>query len=145
PEIRQTPSGIYSITHAPEDSDRKHGVLFCFKHRKLAQKPKSDSSLYPYYLVYVSDQGSAPIGKGQARELLKFMRRSTRGQSAPFPELVSSFLTETDHCKDMSACSQLLNQAIESIQGQEAAQSESTVFDFGGYDNPFAGQDMDDF
>jgi superfamily II DNA/RNA helicase len=80
PEIRQTPSGIYSITHAPEDSDRKHGVLFCFKHRNLAQKPKSDSSLYPYYLVYVSDQGSAPIGKGQARELLKFMRRSTRGQ-----------------------------------------------------------------
>ena len=145
PEILQTPSGIYSITHAPEDSDRKHGILFCFKHRNLDQKPKSDSSLYPYYLVYVSDEGSAAIGKGQARELLKFMRRATRGQNVPIEPLVRSFLAETKHCKDMSTCSALLNQAIQSIQGHEAAQSESSVFDFGGYDNPFAGQDIDDF
>lgn len=145
PELKQTPSGIYSITHAPADSERQDGVLFCFKHRNLHDKPKSDSSLYPYYLVYVSAKGNAPIGKGQARELLKFMRKASRGHAAPFEALVASFLQETDHCKDMVTYSAFLNQAIQSIQGHEAAQSESSVFDFGGYDNPFADQGIDDF
>ncbi len=38
--IKNIPKGIYSIT-----SSEKKGVLFCFKHRNLDEKPKSDSSL----------------------------------------------------------------------------------------------------
>lgn len=145
PKLTETPTGIYSITHTPPDSQRGAGTLFCFKHRNLHEKPKSDSSLYPYYLIFVSADSAIPIGRGQARELLKFMRKTTLGHSAPLSDLVASFLAETDDCRNMETYSTLLTQAIASIQGGEASAAETSVFDFGGYDNPFADQQADDF
>lgn len=62
PEIKKVPKGVYSVT----DGDNT-GVLFCFKHRNNANKPKSDSSLYPYYLIYMKNNGEVLYGNGQAR------------------------------------------------------------------------------
>ncbi|MDF1862129.1 MAG: DEAD/DEAH box helicase [Verrucomicrobiales bacterium] len=150
PDLTTTPTGIYSIVSAgrasstilPEDA---HGVLFCFKHRNIFDKPKSDSSLYPYYLVYVAQDGTIRLSNNQARESLKFLRKACINQSNPIPELVEAMLAETDECRNMSTYSSLLNQAIQSIQKKEAESSEETVFDFGGFNNPFAEEDADDF
>jgi superfamily II DNA or RNA helicase len=150
PDLTTTPTGIYSIASAaeasatilPEDAD---GVLFCFKHKNIFEKPKSDSSLYPYYLVYVARDGTIRMGNNQARESLKFLRKACVSQSQPIPELVAAMLTETDNCKDMEFYSNLLSQGIQSIQNKEAESSEDTVFDFGGFNNPFAEEEADDF
>ena len=144
PELTKTPSGIYSII-ADDSTGLAPGVLFCFKHKNIFEKPKSDSSLYPYYLVYVGQDGSVRITNKQARESLKFLRKTCVNQSEPIAELVQAMLQETNDCKDMGAYSSLLNQAIQSIQGQESESAEDTVFDFGGFDNPFAEEDADDF
>jgi hypothetical protein len=66
-------------------------------------------------------------------------------QSQPIPELVAAMLTETDNCKNMEFYSNLLSQGIQSIQNKEAESSEDTVFDFGGFNNPFAEEEADDF
>lgn len=145
PQLTETPTGIYSVTRSPADSPKGAGTLFCFKHRNIHDKPKSDSSLYPYYLIFVSKDKTIPIGRGQARELLKFMRKSSLGHTAPITDLIASFLAETDDCRNMETYSTLLTQAIASIQGGEAAAAETSVFDFGGYENPFADQQADDF
>jgi superfamily II DNA or RNA helicase len=150
PDLTTTPTGIYSIASAaqatatllPEDAD---GVLFCFKHKNIFEKPESDSSLYPYYLVYVARDGSIRLANNQARESLKFLRKACIGQSQPISELVEALLTETDNCKQMSVYSELLNKGIQSIQNKESETSESSVFDFGGFNNPFAEEDADDF
>ena len=150
PDLVTTPTGIYSIASAaeasatilPEDAD---GVLFCFKHKNIFEKPKSDSSLYPYYLVYVARDGTIRFGNSQARESLKFLRKTCVSQSQPIPELVAAMLTETDNCKQMEFYSNLLSQGIQSIQNKEAESSEDSVFDFGGFNNPFAEEGADDF
>lgn len=150
PDLTTTPTGIYSIASAaaasatilPEDAD---GVLFCFKHKNIFEKPQSDSSLYPYYLVYVARDGTIRFGNNQARESLKFLRKTCVGQSQPNAELVAAMLTETDNCKNMEFYSNLLNQGIQSIQNKEAESSEDSVFDFGGFNNPFAEEEADDF
>ena len=150
PDLTNTPTGIYSIASASaatstiltEDAD---GVLYCFKHRNVFEKPESDSSLYPYYLVYVSRDGSIRLANNQARESLKFLRKACIGQSQPIPGLVEAMLEETDHCKHMGAYSELLNKGIQSIQNKEAETSESSVFDFGGFNIPFAAEEADDF
>lgn len=54
--------------------DENKGVLYCFKHRNEIEKPKSDSSLYPYYLIYMLNDGKAFYGNGQAREVVKYYR-----------------------------------------------------------------------
>lgn len=143
PELTKTPSGIYSITHTADELGA--GVLFCFKHRNILEKPKSDSSLYPYYLVYVSQTGTVLLGNQKAREALKLLRKNCITQSEPLPDLVAGFLEETNHCKEMGNYSSLLNAAIQTIQGQESEASDTSIFDFGGYENPFADEDSDDF
>ena len=150
PDLTTTPTGIYSIASAAEASatilpENADGVLFCFKHKNIFEKPKSDSSLYPYYLVYVARDGTIRLGNNQARESLKFLRKACVSQSQPISELVAAMLTETDNCKDMEFYSKLLSQGIQSIQSKEAESSEDSVFDFGGFNNPFAEEEADDF
>ena len=145
PDLTETPSGIYAVAPAESEESPGPGVLFCFKHRNVLEKPESDSSLYPYYLIHIGQDGEVRLGNRHARESLKFLRRQTIGRKEPLMDLVRAFLDETRQCKDMSAYSELLNQAIRSIRGQESAASDSSVFDFGGYKNPFEDQDADDF
>ena len=82
PEIKKVPKGVYSVTDG-----ENQGVLFCFKHRNDANKPKSDSSLYPYYLIYMKDDGEVLYGNGQAREVVKQFRKLCYSKDKPVIEL----------------------------------------------------------
>ena len=77
--IKNIPKGIYSITNY-----QKKGVLFCFKHRNLEEKPKSDSSLYPYYLIFVNNDGELLYDNSQAREVVKLFRKICYGKKNHF-------------------------------------------------------------
>jgi hypothetical protein len=45
----------------------------------------------------------------------------------------------------MGFYSNLLTKAVESIQGDEGKKAQASIFDFSGFDNPFAGETADDF
>ncbi|WP_242965301.1 helicase-related protein [Dehalobacterium formicoaceticum] len=78
PAIKGVPNGLYSVTDGEEQ-----GVLFCFKHSNADEKPKSDSSLYPYYLLYLDNNGEVLYGNGKAREVVKLFRKLCYGKSVP--------------------------------------------------------------
>lgn len=140
PEIKKVPKGVYSVT----DGDNAGG-LFCFKHRNDANKPKSDSSLYPYYLIYMRNNGEVLFGNGQAREVVKQFRKLCYGKSKPVMELFQKFFVRTNNAKDMQFYSDLLNKAIKSIKGEEESKATQLMFDFGGFNNAFADETADDF
>lgn len=140
PEIKKIPKGIYSVS----DGD-KQGVIFCFKHKNNTAKPDNDSSLYPYYLIYTNNEGDMILGNTQARDLLKHFRKLCYQKDVPVKEFFDIFFDRTNNVKDMSHYSQLLTKSIKTIQGYEETRSEQTVFDFGGFNNPFAGEEQDDF
>lgn len=140
PEVKKVPKGIYSVT----DSDNK-GVLFCFKHSNDAAKPKSDSSLYPYYLIYMLNDGHVLYGNGQAREVVKQFRRLCYGKEHPMMELFEKFFVKTNNVENMEFYSNLLNKAIQSIKGEEESKAAQMMFDFGGFQNSFANETTDDF
>lgn len=140
PKIKDMPNGVYSVTDG-----EKQGVLFCFKHRNLDGKPKSDSSLYPYYLIYISNYGEILYGNGHAREVVKLFRKLCYGKKEPVNELFSKFFSRTNSTIEMSFYSELLNKAISSIKGDEEEKAIQTVFDFGGFNNTFADETADDF
>lgn len=140
PEVKKVPKGIYSVT----DSDNK-GVLFCFKHSNDAAKPKSDSSLYPYYLIYMLNDGHVLYGNGQAREVVKQFRRLCYGKEQPLMELFEKFFVKTNNVENMEFYSNLLNKAIQSIKGEEESKAAQMMFDFGGFQNSFANETTDDF
>lgn len=140
PEIKKVPKGVYSVT----DGDNA-GVLFCFKHRNDANKPKSDSSLYPYYLIYMRNNGEVFYGNGQAREVVKQFRKLCYKKKQPIMELFQQFFIRTNNAKDMQFYSDLLNKAIKSIKGEEESKATQLMFDFGGFNNAFAEETADDF
>ena len=138
PEIKKVPKGVYSVT----DGDNT-GVLFCFKHRNNTNKPKSDSSLYPYYLIYMKNNGEVLYGNGQAREVVKQFRKLCYKKKQPVMELFREFFVRTNNAKDMQFYSDLLNKAIKSIK--EESKATQLMFDFGGFNNAFAEETADDF
>ena len=140
PEIKKVPKGVYSVT----DGDNT-GVLFCFKNRNNTNKPKSDSSLYPYYLIYMKNNGEVLYGNGQAREVVKQFRKLCYKKKQPVMELFREFFVRTNNAKDMQFYSDLLNKAIKSIKGEEESKATQLMFDFGGFNNAFAEETADDF
>ncbi len=140
PQIKKIPKGIYSVT----DSEHK-GVLFCFKHRNDGEKPKSDSSLYPYYLIYILNDGTVLYGNGQAREVVKQFRKLCYGKGVAVMELFGKFFDRTKNATKMEFYSELLNKAIHSIKGEEESKAVQMMFDFSGFNNAFAGETADDF
>jgi len=140
PEIMRVPRGVYSVAEG-----EKKGCIFCFRHQNEVAKPANESSLYPYYVMYISDDGEIYYGSANAREALKEFRKIAYGKAKPDPELFKKFNSRTKNAEDMSFYSRLLNKAIEAIQGDEDKKAEMTIFDFGGYNNEFANSSSDDF
>ncbi len=140
PEIMRIPRGVYSVA----DGEKK-GCIFCFKHQNDDTKPSSESSLYPFYIMYMSSEGQVYYGNVNAREALKEFRKIAYGKAKPDPELFKKFSKRTKNMEDMTLYSQLLTKAITAIQGDEDKKAELSIFDFGGYNNDFANSSTDDF
>ena len=140
PEIKKTPRGIYSVTNGEHK-----GVIFCFKHQNHEGKPENESSLYPYYLIFIGDNGEVLIGNNQARDLLKTFRQLCYKKANVEEELFNEFYKITNNAKDMRFYSDLLTKAVNSIQGRESEKAKQTIFSFEGFDNPFADETQDDF
>lgn len=140
PEVKKVPRGIYSASEGVEK-----GAIFCFRYKSSAEKPENDSSLYPYYLIYIKNDGEIFLGNSRAREVLKSFRKICYGKDMPDKELFDNFFVKTKKTKDMKFYSDLLSKAVKSIKGSEDEKGEQTVFDFGGFDNSFADESEDDF
>jgi len=140
PETCKVPRGVYSVTDGEVP-----GVLFCFKHRNNTKKPDSDSSLYPYYLIYMKNDGTLQYGNGQAREVVKQFRKLCYKRSKPVEELFAKFFKRTNDATKMSFYSDLLNKSIKTIKGEEESNAVQSMFGFGGYNNAFANDTADDF
>lgn len=140
PEINRIPKGVYSVTNGA-----KKGCIFCFRHFNDNSKPKSDSSIYPYYLIYITEDGEILYGNSNARETLKEFRKIAYCKNEIQEEFFKIFNKKTKNATDMSFYSNLLNKAIDSIKYGEEKKAETSIFDFGGYENEFAHTSADDF
>lgn len=109
------------------------------------ERPKSDSSLYPYYLIYIQNDGTLKYANSQAREAVKQFRKLCYAKDEPEKELFNKFFQRTKNVKEMKFYSDLLNKAIKSIKGEEESKAVQMIFDFGGFHNSFANETADDF
>ena len=139
-EISKIPKGIYSVTEGEQK-----GVLFCFKHSKNDAKPKNDSSLYPYYLIFVDNNKEILFKNSQAREVIKLFRQLCYEKNGIQEKVLKEFFKNTKNATEMGFYSELLNTAVNSIKGEEEEKAVQTVFDFSGFNNNFKNDTTDDF
>lgn len=140
PQIKTVPTGVFSVAKG-----EKKGVLYCFKHKNIELKPKNDSSLYPYYLVFVDMEGKEYFINSSDRLNLREFRRMSKGKWEIDEKLYQEVYGETNDMRDLSVYKKLLKDAVSLIQGKEKEEAEITIFDFTGFDNAFGDEGIDDF
>ena len=142
--IDKHPNGIYAV--APKTSELPEGTIFVLRNIKKMNKEDNQNRLYPYYLVYLDQDGEVICDYLSPKKLLDSMRLLCKNHSEPIEDLCMEFNQETKDGTDMRELSELLSSAIESIMDTKEESDIESLFRPGGttlLSDSFSG--LDDF
>lgn len=130
PELDKTPLGMHAIVPVTEDTPA--GVIYVLKNINGGVNIDNQNRLHPFYLVYISDDGSVICDHLSPKELLDRMRFICKSKTSPDEDLCLLFNTETKDGRDMSKYSELLGDAINSIIDVKEESDIDSLFHSGG-------------
>ncbi|MEH6667224.1 MULTISPECIES: helicase-related protein [Psychrobacter] len=137
PNLKRLPNGLHAVVPANDRLGLPAGVIFALKARELAQvsgrtNNKTDgektNQLYPYYLMYIDNDGNIIADYTQAKHLLSSARQACRGQPEPILAVCETFNQRTADGQDMSHYSLLLDLTIEAIKNVKADKDIDSLF-----------------
>lgn len=132
--LEDSPNGMYAITTI-DDALRdtvKSGVIFTLKQLKGMEQTKEQNALFPYYLVYVTDDGEVKLSFLHAKKILDYYKKLCSGQNQVLQNLVSEFNNQTENGRNMKSYSDLLEIAIENLIGKKQEIGVASLFSKGG-------------
>ena len=129
PDIEHTPFGMSAVV--PSSDMAQPGVIFILKNRNNAVNIGQQNLLHPFYMVYLSDDGSTIINHLAPKRLLDIMRSSCKGCTTPDLELCHAFNRETADGRKMSHYNELLQQAVATIVEKKEESDLESLFSFG--------------
>ena len=113
PDLEKTPFGLHAVV--PSGPDTPPGVIFILENRTGGVNIGSKNRLHPFYMVYISNEGSVICDHLSPKEMLDKMRFLCKGAHTPISPLCREFNRETKDGRDMRKYSALLVNAIASI------------------------------
>jgi len=118
--LNNIPPASYAVVQSNLEAI-KPGVIFCLKDITNAFTERlRNNILYPYFLVYLSADGSEMLTARQTRNVLDYFRKLCMGNDKVLPKLVAAFDRETGGGKRMEAYRALLKKAMaEVVEVQE--------------------------
>jgi len=143
-DLPTLPAGLHAVVRADSDRGLPAGVVFALRQRggapdgtgravgSVSSRPQSVHRLHPHYLVYVAADGSVVQTHTDVKPLLDVVRMAARDEAVPVADACGSFNTRTDDGRDMTDCSRLLDAAVASVIGRQAAGAVDALFDDGG-------------
>ncbi|ACB83959.1 helicase-related protein [Natranaerobius thermophilus] len=132
-KLSKAPLGMYAIADNSElDEEAKPGVIFTLRQVYNSAKPEENNPLYPYYMVYVLEDGSVKYTYIHTKKVLDIYRKLCKGKNEVIHDLVGAFNEETKDGKYMDQYSELLEKAINSIIGKTQEKGVASLFSKGG-------------
>ena len=113
PDVEHAPFGMHAVAGATELA--KPGVIFILKNRNAGINIDKKNLLHPFYMIYLSEQGTVLCDHLQPKRLLDVMRHLCKGHSRLEQALCTAFNRETADGRKMQHYSELLAKAVESI------------------------------
>ncbi len=112
--LQDAPLGLYAVV--PSTDKVKPGVIYCLRQKGDSSGSETVNPLQPYFLVYVLDTDRV-VGYGfaQPKRILDMYRGLCAGKTIANDDLCALFDERTQNGMDMSAYSELLKVAVESI------------------------------
>lgn len=128
--LEKYPTGIYAVTNIDPKlkDDAVPGVIFCLKQTKFTEKEKSNSSIHPYYLVYVKEDGEILVKYSNPKLVLDLYKGLCVNNKEVLTDLVKEFNRETKDATDMSKYTELLKKAVNDIKGIVEKQGLASLF-----------------
>ena len=132
--LDDAPFGMYAVTKIDEAirDTVKPGVIFTLKQIKGKEQSKEQNPLFPYYMVYITDDGEVKLSFLQAKKILDYCKKLCSGKNEILRELVNEFNAKTDDGKKMRHYSELLGAAIENLVGKKQEIGVASLFSKGG-------------
>jgi len=116
-ELNDIPPASYAVVKS-NLTDVSDGVIFCLKDNNTDYASKlKNNILYPYFLVYMSLDGSEIVKASQTKKALDYFRKLCMGNDTIIAELVNEFEKDTYGNKNMDAYTALLSDSITEVVG----------------------------
>ena len=122
--LEQAPLGIHAVVDdtalaaSGRQSDPvRPGAIFCLR-RNGNPKARTPNRLWPYFLVYVRDDGTVRYTFQRAQKCLALFRALTEGRPQAIMALEDTFDQETQQGRRMEKIDALLAAALRSIAGR---------------------------
>ncbi|WP_315115483.1 helicase-related protein [uncultured Clostridium sp.] len=134
-ELEKPPLGMYAISTINEEELKdqiRPGVIFTLKQVNHNAKPEESNSLYPYYMVYIYQDGTIRYNYIHTKKILDFYRKLCSGKKEVLTQIVKAFNSETNDGRDMKRYSSLLEAAIDNIIGKKEEKGVASLFSKGG-------------
>lgn len=112
-DMDKIPKGLHAVVPATEELPE--GVIFVLRNVNNSVNEGNRNRIHPFYMVYVKADGDIVCDYLNPKKLLDDFRLLCRGKSEPIKEVYEAFNRETKDGVDMTATSELLSFAIESI------------------------------
>lgn len=132
--LDDAPNGMYAITKIDDVlcDTVKPGVIFTLKQLKGTEQTKEQNALFPYYLIYITDDGEVKLSFLHAKKILDYYKKLCSGQNEIIKDLVSEFNIQTENGRKMNRYSDLLETAIKNLIGKKQEIGVASLFSKGG-------------
>ncbi len=133
-DLDEAPNGMYAVTKIDESiSDVvKPGVIFTLRQVMGKEQTKEQNPLFPYYMVYITDDGQVQLSFLHAKKILDYYKKLCSGKDEVLKELVEEFNKETNDGRNMKHYSDLLEASIENLIGKKQDIGVASLFSKGG-------------
>ena len=108
------------------------GVIFTLRQVEGKEQNREQNPLFPYYLIYITQEGVVDLSFHQAKKILDYNKRQCAGQIKVHPNNVNNNKLETQDGTDMVAYSTLLKIVVENIIGRKEVAGIQSLFGKGG-------------
>ena len=131
--LENSPAGLHAVARIPDElrDSVAPGVVFCLAQNDENANPKDTNPTFPYYVVYVSADGSVMTKHTQPKHALDLMRACCAGESEPIAELCRDFNRETRDGERMGAYTELLDKVVSTISGVQQDKGIESLFSLG--------------
>lgn len=131
--LENAPMGIHAVAPIPDElrGEVGPGVIFCLMQNDDARNPMDTNPTYPYYVAYVTADGSHMTKHTQPKAALDIMRAACSGHAEPVADLCRAFNRETKDGLRMGAYTELLNSVVYSITGMQEEKGVDSLFSLG--------------
>ena len=131
--LEESPLGLCATARIPEElaNEVEPGIIFCLKQNDEQRDPKDTNPSFPYYIVYVTENGTVAHPHTQPKGALDIMRAACDGVTEPIMELCRAFNKKTKDGTDMSSVNTLLQSAVTDITGVQEVKGIESLFTAG--------------